>query len=232
MSHINPEQFASFYTTSKLGFDIKLVEYGYRSYKPYFKGEHCLELGPATGYMTRLLVNDFESITAVEGSLTLLEQMPDFPNVVKVHSLFEDFKPTTGYDTIIMNHVLEHIEEPEALLKQIKAWLNPGGVLILGVPNAKSFHRMAAVKMGMLTSEYQLNERDKELGHYRVYDFTQLRSHVNAAGYSIMAEGGIFLKFVSNAQIEQFLSDSILDAYYLLGNDFKENCAEIFIVAN
>ena len=104
-----------------------------------------------------------------------------------------------------MNHVLEHIEFPHLLLNDIYSWLSDDGICIIGVPNAKSFHRLAAVKMGLLNSEYDLNQRDIELGHYRVYDLELLKSQVNLAGFKILEEGGVFLKFLSNIQIEKLL---------------------------
>ena len=148
----NPENFAEFYKTEKLGFDLKLVEEGFKRFKFFFKGESCLELGPATGYMTKDLVNCFKILTIVEGSSTLIKQIPDYKNIVKVNCLFEEFNTKQTYDTIILNHVLEHIEDPDKLLKMIYKWLSDDGICIIGVPNAKSFHRLAAVKMGLLKS--------------------------------------------------------------------------------
>jgi 2-polyprenyl-3-methyl-5-hydroxy-6-metoxy-1,4-benzoquinol methylase len=226
----HPEQFANFYDPQKLGFDLTVVEKGYQKFKKYFKGTTALELGPATGYMTRLLINDFEHLYIVEGSETLLEQIPAYTNVTKVNALFEDFTPAVKFDTIILNHVLEHIENPVSLLKLIGTWLSDDGVLIVGVPNSKSFHRLAAVKMGLLAKESDLNSRDVELGHYRVYDFSLLRDHINQAGLKIIEEGGIFIKFLSNTQIEKFLTKEIIDAYFELAEGFKENSAEIFVV--
>lgn len=207
-----------------------MSRYGYLQFMAYFKGKTCLELGPATGYMTQYLLNDFEELTAVEGSLNLLEQIPDHNKLIKVHSLFEQFEPPKKYDTIIMSHVLEHIEHPVALLKRISQWMHKDSVFILGVPNAKSFHRLAAVQMGMLKTEYEMNDRDKALGHYRVYDMQKLMTDATAANLKIKDSGGILLKFLSNNQIEKMLNDDILDAYFKLGNSFKENSAEIFLI--
>lgn len=230
MTKPHPDDFSQFYDPANISLDVRLIEIGYRFFRPHFRGETCLELGPASGYMTKMLVGDFLQVTAVEGAGELLSRMPDFPNLKKVHSLFEDFSPTTRFDTIMMNHVLEHIEHPVDLLRRIRRWLSPDGVLILGVPNAKSFHRLAAVKMGLLESEYALNERDREVGHYRVYDLKRLRDEAEDAGYTIVNEGGTFLKFLSNAQIEKTMDDQMLEAYHELGEHFSEHCAEVFLV--
>ena len=227
---MNPDNFSNFYSESNLGFDLYLVKKGYEQFSEFFVGDSCLELGPATGYMTQYLVNDFSEVTCVEGSKDLFEKIPSYKNLNKVHSLFENFETNKKFDTIILNHVLEHIEHPLKLLQKIKTWKSERGRLIIGVPNAKSFHRLAAVKMGILKSEYELNNRDIELGHYRVYDFRSLEKYCVDAGYKILFKGGVFLKFLSNAQIEKILDQKIIDSYFDLGNEFKENSAEIFLV--
>jgi SAM-dependent methyltransferase len=228
----NPEIFANFYQEDKLGFDLKLVEKGFLTFKPYFLGKTCLELGPATGYMTKFLTESFSCVTVVEGSKTLIDRIPYYNNLKKVNCLFEEYYPSEKFDTIIINHVLEHLEDPISILKKAYDWLNVDGICIVGVPNAKSFHRLAAVKMGLLKSEYDLNSRDLELGHYRVYDLVLLKNHLEQASFNIKFESGIFLKFLSNEQIETFLDDKILEAYFELAHDFYKNSAEIFVIAH
>jgi SAM-dependent methyltransferase len=221
---------AKFYHQDIMTIDYKQTEFCYRSLKPFFRGTVACELGPATGYMTKNLLDDFEQLDVIEGAKDLLDAIPDNPKLKKYHSLFEDFQPSRKYDTIIMSHVLEHIKEPVALLSTLKTWLAPGGALLVAVPNALSFHRMAAVEMGLLNKETDLNDRDKELGHYRVYDMATLTSHAKQAGLNITHSGGIFLKFLSNAQIEKICTDQMLEAYYKLSERFGENGAEIYIV--
>ena len=221
---------ANFYKDTILNFDYQLANFNFASLKPFFKGRMALELGPASGYMTKLLVNEFETLHLLEGSESLLKEIPDYPNVTKYHSLFEDFETTQKYDSIIMSHVLEHIENPVLVLKKIHDWLKNDGVFLISVPNAKSIHRLVAVQMGMLTSEYELNSRDHELGHFRVYDMETLKAHMTEAGFKIQETGGIFLKPVSNGQIESNWTPEMIDGFYKAGKYFAEYCAEIFVV--
>jgi len=226
----DPEQFAGFYSDKNLEFSFQVLDEMVNRFLPYFRGRSCLELGPATGHMTRTLASHFEEVVAVEGSASLLARVPDMPNLLKVHSLFESFEPVKTFDTIICNHVMEHVEHPVPLLRRMRAWLRPSGVAIIGVPNAKSFHRLAAVKMGLLRSEHDLNERDHALGHYRVYDQASLRHDVEASGLKIVAEGGVLIKFLSNQQTVNLLSPEIIRSYFELGDQFASNAAEIYCV--
>lgn len=49
------------------------------------------------------------------------------------------FELNEQFDVITLWHVLEHVPNLEAYIKQIKLLLNPKGVLIIAVPNYKSF---------------------------------------------------------------------------------------------
>lgn len=220
----------TFYSNVALGIDNKVLHFRYISIKDYFTGSDCLELGPADGIMTQYLKDDFEKLDLVDASQELLDKIPEYKNVQKYCSLFEEYQPKQKYSTIIMEHVLEHIENPVFVLSKVKDWLAPNGRLIVGVPNAKSLHRLAAVKMGLLKSEYELNDRDHMLGHYRVYDTKTLSEDAEDAGLEVIENGGVFIKPLSNSQIEESWTEEMINAFYLLGKDLPEMTAEIFIV--
>src|SRR6185295_7085370 len=116
------------------GFDSKLIKFRYREIHPFIKGPRVLELGPADGGMTEELVKDFAPVDCVDGSqrqLGLLEKR--FGSKVRCHvSLFETFDPgKIRFDTVVMAHILEHVQNPRAVLVRARSWLKPGGVLIV-----------------------------------------------------------------------------------------------------
>jgi SAM-dependent methyltransferase len=47
--------------------------------------------------------------------------------------------PAGSIDAATLWHVLEHLDEPGPALARIAAWLRPGGLLLVGVPNLGSF---------------------------------------------------------------------------------------------
>jgi SAM-dependent methyltransferase len=43
-----------------------------------------------------------------------------------------------GLDAVVLWHVAEHLDDPLAALERVRGWLAPGGLVLLGVPNAAS----------------------------------------------------------------------------------------------
>ena len=218
------------YIKEELDFDKTLIYYRYESSKEYIKGPYGLELGSGSGEMTKYLVDEFEHLTSVDGSKILIDAMPIYTNHTKIHSFFEDYEPNKKFNTIVMEHILEHVDNPHEVLMLAKEWLEEDGVIIIGVPNALSFHRLAAVKMGLLKSPFELNERDYKVGHQRVYSQDTILNEIKKADLKVEKISGIFFKPLSNGQIETNWSKDMIKGFYELGKDFPNNCAEIYAI--
>lgn len=204
-----------------------------RVYARYWTpGASCLELGPAEGTFSAVLAERFDDLTLVDGSehfVALLRER--LPQAAIVHALFEDYEPQRRFDTIVLGHVLEHVEDPPALMRRVREWLTPAGRLFAAVPNARSLHRQAAVLMGLLAHERALNDTDRRLGHRRVYDPESFRAEFHAAGFDIEVFGGFWLKPVSNAQIEASWTPEMLDAFMRVGERYPDIAAELYVIA-
>lgn len=220
----------NWYLSEELNFDKKLIFYRYEASKEYIKGPFGLELGSGSGEMTKYLVNEFDHLTSVDGSKELIDAIPNYENHTKLHSFFEDYKPKIKFNTIIMEHILEHVNNPVEILNLAKEWLDEDGVILLGVPNALSFHRLAAVKMGLLKTPYELNERDFQVGHQRVYCADTLLRDIEKTGLKVKKISGIFFKPLSNGQIENNWNEEMIKGFYELGKDFPNHCAELYAV--
>lgn len=208
------------------------IHYSGRIFARHWHGASCLELGPAEGLMTEALAACFPRLVLVDGSATFCAQLRERFPAAEVHeALFERFAPSERFDTIVLGHVLEHVEDPVAILARCRDWLAPGGRVLMAVPNARSLHRQAAVLMGLLEHERELNETDVHHGHRRVYDPESLRADVLAAGLRIAIFGGYWLKPVSNGQIEADWTPQMLDAFMALGERYPDIAGELYVVA-
>jgi 2-polyprenyl-3-methyl-5-hydroxy-6-metoxy-1,4-benzoquinol methylase len=224
------ESLSDWYLKEQLDFDKRLIRFRYQTLKPHLQGPEGLELGPAEGEMTQFLVEDFARLTVVDGASELLAQIPERANLRKVHSLFEDFHPEKLFNTIVMEHILEHVDQPVELLKRVKEWLAPNGKILAGVPNGNSIHRLVAVKMGLLKQPCELNSRDHALGHRRVYTQDTLKADIQKAGLKLVEMGGVFFKPLSNKQIQDHWSEEMIQGFYELGKDFPGYAAELYAV--
>lgn len=210
-----------------------MVRYSFEVFSRYMRGQSILEMGPAEGVMTEYLARLGKRLTLVEGAEIFCRDLKQrFPQANVVHSLFEDFDTNDRFDNILLGHVLEHVEDPVAVLKSVAGLLANGGRMISAVPNARSIHRQAAVDMGLLEHEEGMNEMDQRHGHRRVFNPESFRQVFKAAGLCIDVFGGYWLKPVSNAQIEESWTPQMLHAYMRIGERYPDIAAEIYIVAS
>jgi 2-polyprenyl-3-methyl-5-hydroxy-6-metoxy-1,4-benzoquinol methylase len=209
------------------------IRYCYRLVERFSRGRRLLEMGPAEGVMTELLAASDFDLTVVEGSSLFCDSLRQrFPKTNVVHALFEEFEPAGPFDTIVLGHVLEHVEDPVSVLRRVRGWLAPGGTVFGAVPNARSLHRQAAVVMGLLEQEDALNEADRHHGHRRVFTPESFRNSFIAAGLRVDVFGGYWLKPLSNGQLEQAWTQPMLDAYMQLGERYPDIAGEIYVVAS
>ena len=214
------------------GVNTDTVRYSFRIFARYLRGESILELGPAEGVMTELLAGTGKALTVVEGSRAFCDAIAArLPSVRVVNALFEDFAPAERFDNIVLGHVLEHVEDPAAIVARTAEWLTPQGRILAAVPNSRSLHRQAAVIMKLLPAEDALNEMDVHHGHRRVFDPESFRQCFLAADLAIEIFGGYWLKPLSNRQIEATWTPQMLEAFMQLGERYPDIAGEIYVVA-
>jgi SAM-dependent methyltransferase len=211
--------------------DYYLLRYRRRLVIPRVRGPRVLELGCAEGGMTRELVKHFPELIAVDGSPALIEKARheiSAANATFVCSLLEDFQPAGQFNSIVAACVLEHIEHVPSVLRRAREWLAPGGIVHITVPNAGALNRRIGQKLGMLTRLVDLHERDRRQGHFRVYSLPTLTTDIESAGLHVTFVSGNFLKPLSDAQMSGW-DEKLLDAFFAVGLDFPDLCAEIYV---
>ncbi len=209
-----------------------------RSFKPFFKDGNLLELGSYKGNFTKRFIPFFEDITCVEASdEAIVFAEKEFGKKIKfVHSLFETAVLPSKYDNIVLTHVLEHIDDPIALMKRVNnEWLSETGRFFLVCPNANAPSRQIAVKMGLISHNAAVTPAEKEHGHRITYSLDTLERDAKAAGLNVVHRSGIFFKALANFQWDKLLGTDIISAEYLegcyqLGQQYPDLCSSIFLM--
>lgn len=221
-------------TLSHEGFNAELIRLRYAKLQKYYNGQTCLELGSADGEGTKMLVPFFERIVAVDGSDEAIQWAKNFVNSQKVEficSYFENLQLSEKFDTVMLTHILEHVDNPIEVLKIAKKFLKDDGILIADVPNATSLHRELWVMLDMIPTIYSLNSADISIWHQRVYDINTFTHDIEASGLKIIEKGWLFIKIFSNKQLEDMnLSPQVLQWLTDLWIVHPELSAEIFCI--
>ncbi len=163
-------------TLDALSFAPKFNRWMADSILPY-AGQRVLEIGAGMGNMTRHLSPHRKLYVATDISAEYTAHLSNIfrhrPSVCigKLDATNPgDFVAfDRQMDTVICLNVLEHIEDDAATLKSIRTLLQPGGRLILLVPNDPKAY-------GTI---------DKEIGHYRRYTPPHLRALLTDSGYEV-----------------------------------------------
>lgn len=222
-------------------FDLDIMHYYMiKTFEVFFESGNILELGSFKGDFTRRLLNYFNNVTCVEASEEAIDlaknNLTSTGKINFIHSTFETLKLDTVYDNIIMTHVLEHIENPIAILTKInEEWLSEKGKVFLVCPNAVAASRQIAVNMGLLSYNEVITPDEKLQGHKRTYTFEILENDIILSGLKIIHKRGIFFKALANYQWDTLLQTDIvskdyLDGCYRLGHKYPELCSSIFFL--
>ncbi len=174
--------------------------------------------------------------TVVEGSREIIEKFRSetaIPaNTHLVHSYFEEYSPKEKFDVIEMGFVLEHVNDPDAIVRQYAQYLSPGGTLFIAVPNAKSLHRLIGHEAGLLDNLYRLSSEDLQLGHQRYFDCESLCRLVLGARLKLVNLEGILLKPLTTGQLRSLnLPGAVVEGLLKVGESLPQISNSIFVEA-
>ena len=213
------------------GIDRELTEEIGRTILQHVKGWRGLELGWGSGVMHGILRESLTLLDVIEGDPTLAERAWENKPIEtgKVWGcMFEDFRSSPIYDDVVMSEVLEHVEDPHALLAQAKTWLTPGGRLHVVVPNGNSIHRLLATVAGLMFAPTALGATDKRNGHRRTYTWEAIKREVRFAGLEVLHMEGILVKPFPGPGMN-LLTEAERRRLFELAPACPELCAEVYV---
>lgn len=220
--------------SEEFGFEATLQKYKIAEIGKFIRGDRMLDVGCGVGAMAKAFQNRFKQIVGIDGSDVKIKKATQWnsaPNIEYKLTLFEDYQPDFKFDCGISTNVLEHVDNPVSFLERIKEWLNPGGQVIMTVPNALGLHKRIGKHLGVIDDFYKLTEADIGKGHLRIYDRDLLQKDFEAAGFTVSYLGGILLKPLSHKQMESW-DEKVVDALYEIGLELPDFCSSLIIVGS
>ncbi|KAJ9150794.1 hypothetical protein NKR23_g3346 [Pleurostoma richardsiae] len=108
-----------------------------------------LEVGAGTGQLWRGTGIAGVLLTLIDFSAAMCAKLKEIPGakVVQVDATRLLF-PDANLDTVIANHMLYHIDDPDAALRELRRILRPGGQLVISLNGAE--HIIELIEVGKL----------------------------------------------------------------------------------
>lgn len=116
---------------------------------PYLKKEmKVLDLGGYTGDFLRILPKgvDYTVVDIDEKALALAKKKG--AKIIHLDLNKDKLSLKGRYDLIVVTEVLEHLQDPETVLNQIKKLLKKGGIVLVSLPNDNLIYHRFRVLMG------------------------------------------------------------------------------------
>lgn len=113
--------------------------------------------------------------------------------------------PNAYFDIVICSHIIEHLVNPDQLLRESKRVLKDEGLLIIATPNLAAWFNRLLLLAGVqpfftevstkdktlgLTFTRSFTKSRKTLGHLRVFTLAALKDILNLHGFTVLSEIG------------------------------------------
>jgi 2-polyprenyl-3-methyl-5-hydroxy-6-metoxy-1,4-benzoquinol methylase len=97
--------------------------------------------------------------------------------------------PEGGFDCIICNDVIEHVADPETLLRRLKSKLSPGGIIVASIPNVRAIKNLfnLIVRKDWRYEDFGTLDRT----HLRFFTKKSIERLFDETGYSLELIQGI-----------------------------------------
>jgi SAM-dependent methyltransferase len=145
---------------------------------------NVLDIGSATGTISFYLGSKSLKVDGIELSrhavkyANLNKQIFKLNNVNFINTSIENYKTGKKYDLITCFEVLEHLKNDRENLIKINGYMNKNSILAISVPSLNA----PLYKLGLL------NKFDKEVGHLRRYQMSEIKSLLNETGFVVVEE--------------------------------------------
>ncbi len=151
--------------------------------------QRVLELGPATGYLTKYLKEELGcSVHCIEVSETMAREAERYCEKMVIADIdsisMEEVFAGNTYDLIVISDVLEHLRQDRKTLNACRKLLGPGGRCIVSVPNIAH----ASIIGELLRGHFEYREEGLlDRTHVNFYTRKSITTLLKECGLSIVS---------------------------------------------
>lgn len=141
------------------------------------------------------------------------------------NTMFENFSvENRKWDVALLLDVMEHSSNPAQFLSKA---ISLAPYIFIIIPNAKSLNRIIGVELGIIPHVSYLTQRDRQIGHKRIYTNATFRPLLNRCNLEIMEQGGIWLKPMPDRVVRKW-SEKTQKLLYKLGKQHMEIAGALY----
>ncbi|MFN5418086.1 MAG: class I SAM-dependent methyltransferase [Flavobacteriia bacterium] len=186
-----------------------------------------LDVGCGNGNISRYLGSKDFSVLGIdisEASILKARMLNFFENVSFRHLAAEELIGVQKFDVVVCSEVIEHLDNPQLVLNQLRKLLNPGGLLIVTVPNGYGPREL------FITKPLQFM-KSKLPSVYSVVN--KLKKSMGFSGETVQsdAENLTHVQFFTKNSLVNLISKNELQLIGFRGSNFVEGVFPISLIS-
>jgi glycosyltransferase involved in cell wall biosynthesis len=145
-----------------------------------------LDVGVATGYLDRELRASGHLVTGIEQRPEAAARARPFCDELLVGDVqaLDLSAYDREFDRVVLADVLEHLQDPAAVMEKLTQTLKTGGRIIASVPNVANIY----VRLNLLFGRFRYDLRGiLDVSHMRFFTLRSFRELIDAAGLEILS---------------------------------------------
>lgn len=148
------------------------------------KGKRVLDVGCATGHLTKHLVANNCLVVGVDIEAEFASEAETYCQEVIVGDIQDDStlsKITGKFDVIVFGDVLEHLNRPQEVLVKVKRFLKQDGFMVISLPNIALWR----IRLSLLFGRFDYTDRGiLDNSHLRFFTLKSAKQLLKQTGYT------------------------------------------------
>jgi SAM-dependent methyltransferase len=191
------------------------------------RGLKLLDVGCADGYLSRLFAARGFSVTAIDAVAPQAQPLPDVIRFLET-DLDHGLPPVADdFDFVVCADVLEHLRDPEQLLRQVRSRMTAGGKLVASLPNSGNLYFRLNVLLGKFP-EHDSGLFDRT--HLHFYMWKGWRNLLTRSGFRITAARQSVVPFSLRWPNHAGLTALVESAYAVMARAWPRLFAYQFVI--